>query len=215
MDITSPLKPDVYRVTTVLLVPGVVATLPWLFWWLWPELGDAGTWGSAAIPILLLLTAISVAVGVLLEEFGCIVELEIVDRYVAYDKRIPIEEFNDNWKDYLLSRVDDSMVVRGYVRHLVTRMKFQLSMAPASLSFAAACLIVGKFPAATCPSVVKFVLGFAAIFLAIWLVYRAAKIGWQLHEIRCWILSNQSKASNSGAAASTSASNPAPQGSRP
>jgi hypothetical protein len=63
----------------------------------------------------------------MLEDLGGLIEFEIIDRLL--DKKT--KKHKANWKKYLQLKTKDEYVGQRYIRTVVTRLKFELSMAPA------------------------------------------------------------------------------------
>jgi len=183
MDLTSPLKPDVFRVVMVILLPGLLATFPWLAWFFWPALLEVGYWQSGGIVAGLFVLAIALIAGMVLEDVGADVEVRIIDPYVCREKGVDPSLFDQQWNDYLFSPSAERYVAHRYLKAMVTRFKFELSMLPACISVGVA-LVIAFFQGVGFP--LSTTLGFliADVALYVFLFDQAKKGAWQLHELR-------------------------------
>lgn len=183
MDLTSPLKPDVFRVVMVILLPGLLATFPWLAWFFWPALLQIEYWQSGGIVAGLFVLAIAMIAGMVLEDVGADIEVRVIDPYVCRDKGMKQEDFDRQWNDYLFSPSTERYVAHRYLKAMVTRFKFELSMLPACVSVALA-IVIASFKGVGFP--LSTALGFliADVALYVFLFDQAKKGAWQLHELR-------------------------------
>ena len=133
MDFSSALRPDVYRIVVTNLVPGFVGVAPWVAGYFWPALQDAGFWQESGvlIPVSITLAAIVLTAGLVFEDIGSRVEIRWADSWL--NKKCP--RLCRNWKTYLAQQRDESLIAQGYLRAILLRFKFELSMIPALVSF--------------------------------------------------------------------------------
>ena len=183
MDLTSPLKPDVFRVVMVILLPGLTATFPWLGWFFWPELLQSSHWNSAGLISAAFIIAIALVAGMVLEDIGAHIEVAIIDPHVCQSKNVSPEEFDRQWMGYLFSPATDRYVAHRYLKSMVTRFKFELSMIPACASVGIALPIawvqgIGFDGLRT----IGFLI--ADFSVIIFLLDQAKRGAWQLHELR-------------------------------
>lgn len=131
MDFASALKPDIYRVVAVNLVPGFVGTAPWIAGVFWTRLQDSATWqqDGLLIPIGITLAATVMAAGLLFEDIGSRIEVHWADRWLL--KNYP--RLARGWRTYLSTKRDNELIAQGYLRAILLRFKFELSMIPALL----------------------------------------------------------------------------------
>ena len=139
MDIASALKPDVYRVTAIVLVPGFVAAAPWTATVFWTGLLSRDLWQTAMVPASVTVFAIVLATGFILEDLGSRLEAAWADRWLR--KRAP--RLMSLWWRYLSLRTDSEIVGQRYLRQTLLRYKFELSMVPAGLAGATG-LVIGE-----------------------------------------------------------------------
>jgi hypothetical protein len=132
MDFSSALKPDVYRVIVINLVPGFVGIAPWVAGVFWSDLQNAGTWKlqGVMIPISVTLAAMVLAAGLIFEDIGSRIEVYWADRWLSRK----CQRLARSWRVYLAQRRDDSLIAQGYLRAILVRFKFELSMVPAIFS---------------------------------------------------------------------------------
>lgn len=129
MDITSALKPDVYRVTAIVLVPGFVAAAPWTATVFWTGLLSPGVWKAATVPASVTVFAIVLASGFILEDLGSRLEGHWADRWLR--SRAP--RLTSLWWKYLTLNANGEIVAQRYLRQTLLRYKFELSMVPAGV----------------------------------------------------------------------------------
>jgi len=139
LDAASALKPDVYRVTAIVLVPGFVASAPWVASVFWPQLQSVETWKDATVPISLTAFGIVLVIGFILEDLGSRIETCWADRWLARRAR----RLSQLWWLYLSQKTDSEIIAQRYLRSTLLRFKFELSMIPAAL-FSAIGLGVGE-----------------------------------------------------------------------
>lgn len=139
MDIASALKPDVYRVTAIILVPGFIAAAPWTASVFWPALLSKELWHTAMVPASVTVFAIVLATGFILEDLGSRIEGNWADRWLR--RRAP--RLMSLWWRYLSLHTDSEIVGQRYLRQTLLRYKFELSMVPAGVAGAAG-LITGQ-----------------------------------------------------------------------
>lgn len=131
MDITSGLRSEAFKTITNTIVPGSLATGPYLL--------IAGHYFSqvalffndhpyAFVGIVVVLV---LSVGVILEDIGTFVEAEVWDRVILKKDTSHLE----NWRSYLQLRLGSDLIAQRYVRKIVAKLKFELSMIPALLVF--------------------------------------------------------------------------------
>lgn len=126
MDLTGPLKSEVFRPLATIVVPGAIAVGPWpiILGHYVPQVLTFSEAHPAAFVAMLLICVI--AVGLILEDLGAWIEVRWDD---SIDRRQPGHK--KNWDEYLTLKLQDELVGQRYLRTLVLRMKFELSMAPA------------------------------------------------------------------------------------
>jgi hypothetical protein len=137
LEAASALKPDVYRVTAIVLVPGFVAAAPWVAGVFWPQIQSPMTWKEATLPISLTAFGIVLVVGFFLEDIGSRVEVAWADRWL----RRRAKRLSGLWWTYLAQRTDSEIIAQRYLRSTLLRFKFELSMIPASILCATGLLV--------------------------------------------------------------------------
>ena len=117
MDFASAVKNDAFAPILTYVVPGAVATAPY-FLVAASYFDPVVQFGSAhPAAFTLAVTVIVLLAGALLEEFGQRLEL-LWDRFIE----------TPNWVPYLKLRLKDEIIAQRYLRRVVVRMKFELSM---------------------------------------------------------------------------------------
>lgn len=131
MDITAPFKSEVLRPITTWVIPGAIALGPYVLilgFYVPPVRQFWETHPSASIAVI---TLFVLTVGMILENVGATIET------VAWDQLVQ-RKYSDhlnNWNRYLKLRLKDEIIGHRYLKTLVLRMKFELSMAPALFVF--------------------------------------------------------------------------------
>lgn len=193
MDLTSPLKPDVFRVVMVILLPGLLTIFPWLAWFFWPELLQVEYWkdGGGLVAGLFVL-GIALMAGMVVEDVGAHLEVHVIDPYVCKKKEVDHDTFEKQWMAYLMTSCTDRVVAHRYLRSMVTRFKFELSMLPACCSVGLALVLawltgVGFDTQRTA----GFLLADGAL---IYFLFDQARLGGrQLHELRLSLCEGETK----------------------
>ena len=183
MDAVAPLKNDVFRPLVSLVVPGAVAIAPWTHLAISHVQGVEDFWKQhdAAFVALLVLTVLTV--GLILEGVGALVESAVFDAILAKKRARHVAD----WKAYLQLKMGDEFVGQRYLRTMVTRLKFELPMVPALISFTIGLVRVQQldntFSHAGFPYAVA-----GLIALTIYLLSEAWMSAKHLSTLREWIL---------------------------
>lgn len=129
MDFSSAVKSDALRPVATIVAPGAVAVTPYIvvLGHYVPVVSRFWTEHETAFAFVVALTIL--IVGFLLEELGALIE-------VVWDERLSRRyDFHSVvWRVYLQLRLKDEVIGQRYLREILTRMKFELSMAPALLA---------------------------------------------------------------------------------
>ena len=140
MDLFGGLRSEIFRPLVTLVIPGAIATSPWwgvLFSW-FPDIRAHFAAQPSAAWVIVLGTAL--AAGLVLENLGSRIEVGW-DRLL--DKRSK-DQHTAVWQRYLCVQTPDHLVASRYLRTILLRLKFELSMAPA-LFLASIGLLVWHF----------------------------------------------------------------------
>ena len=123
MDISSPLKADVLRPLLTWLVPGAVLIAPYLLLLgaIYPEVSSFAASNSVITALLCFFAAL--AGGVVLENLGSIIEVQIWDALLEHKTGWQ----NSVWLEYLQLVHEKEPIAQRYLRTVVMRMKFELS----------------------------------------------------------------------------------------
>jgi len=132
MNIGDAFKSEVVRPLTTVVVPGSIAVAPYVL-----VLGHyvplVFSFWTAHPSAFVALIAISIfTAGLVLDNFGTHYEVSFIDRRLQKCDAT----HDETWRAYLGLRIKDEFVGQRYLRLKVERLKFELSMAPAMLSFA-------------------------------------------------------------------------------
>ncbi len=127
MDPVSGLKGELFRPLVSVLIPGVFAAAPFgLIAFLQYPLMErilASTVGAGAVILFG-----GLIVGMVLEDIGSTIEVFIW-------KWVKNEEREAEWSKYLSLKTNDEIIGERYLKSLHVRMKFELAMIPAIISF--------------------------------------------------------------------------------
>jgi len=132
MDLTAIFKDDVLRPFTTIVIPGTIATGPYvlLLGGYVPDVQVFWSTHGAAFAVFLAISV--VAAGLILDNVGSFIEAKIWDAIL--DKRSK-GAHKKAWEQYLKLRLGDQIVGQRYLHAKVRQMKFELAMAPALLIF--------------------------------------------------------------------------------
>lgn len=132
MNVADAFKSEVIRPLTTIVVPGAIAIAPYVLvlGYYVPLVFSFWTAHPSAFVTLVAITIFST--GLVLDNFGTHIEVSYIDR--TLQKCDP--KHDETWRAYLGLRIKDEYVGQRYLRQKVERLKFELSMAPAMLSFA-------------------------------------------------------------------------------
>lgn len=183
MNIFESLKEDILRPIAVTLFPAAIASSPIAYAALktFPPLGRFYEQHEAtSISVLFILL---IGVGFILEDLGTRVEV-VIDWLLK--KRHA--DFDDVWDKYLRCRLDDPHpFAQGYIRRLLVRYKFELSLfcafLIAALGTVGVAFKITGFRPLPIALLVVFLVG------AFWSVYEAYASGGLMHENRKRVLS--------------------------
>lgn len=126
MDITSALKNEIFDPLVTLVVPGVVATASYLAVLFYYFPASAVAWEHHTAESYTAYLVCVLAVGLLLEDVGSRIE-------VCWDSRRTNKdaEYANRWTSYQKLRTRKNGVAERIIHGVATRMRFELSMAPA------------------------------------------------------------------------------------
>ena len=126
MDLISAFKSELFRPLATVIAPGTVAVTPWALTFLAHNhavVTYAEKYVGASAFFFIVLTTIA---GFLLENIGARIE-KLWDSILSKSK----DNHNELWNEYLRLKTKDEIVGQRYLRTIVTRMKFELAIAPA------------------------------------------------------------------------------------
>ena len=131
MELTSVLKNELFRPTVTLIIPGGIATAPYLslcfhYFPCTKKFASSNTWLFAIVILL-----VSVAIGLILEDIGSRIEAcfdEKLARQKKYTRHV------GEWKKYWRLSFKEESVGHRYLRSIIIRLKFEMNMI-ASLPF--------------------------------------------------------------------------------
>lgn len=130
MDPSGVLKNEIFRPFASVIVPGSIAVTPYVLL-LSHFVPATGTFFLAhSNAFIAAMLVVIVATGFLLENLGSQIEC-FIDRKLL--KKYPDRE--TVWYAYLRLKISDEYVGQRYLRTLVLRLKFELSMVPALILF--------------------------------------------------------------------------------
>lgn len=129
MDLLSFIKNEFFRPLATLIIPGSIAFSSWsiLIAKINPRLLEISASSNSLLVTIFI--GLSLAIGMLLEDLGSRIEIICDNRLYKSDP--PAEK---RWSDYLKLELKDELVGQRYLRTLLIRLKFELSMFPAILS---------------------------------------------------------------------------------
>jgi len=131
MDLAAPFKKEVLRPFITLLVPGAIATGPFVL-----ILGDyvpsvAKFWVEHVYPFTALLIISVLAAGFIIDDIGANIEAHVWDTIIGRRD----QQHKANWEAYLKLQMQDELIGQRYLDDKVIQLKFELAMATALVIF--------------------------------------------------------------------------------
>jgi hypothetical protein len=132
---TDAFKSEIFRPLTSIAVPGAIAAGPFVLitQYYVPSVGVF--WKAHESVFVGIVVVCVLAVGLLMENVGALIEIRLDAILLKRNAK-----HHEEWREYLSLRIKDEIIGQRYLRTVVTRMKFELAMAP-SIS----CLFLGLF----------------------------------------------------------------------
>jgi hypothetical protein len=126
LDLIAGLKSELFKPLVTLLVPGAIAVGPYVLVAHGRIPACETFWKEHSVAFVSVVLIGVIAAGLVLENIGSRIES-------GWDKLLgrKIKGFEDDWHAYLRLRNTDDVVGQRYLRTILTRMKFELSAAPA------------------------------------------------------------------------------------
>ena len=119
------LKLDIDRIVLQLFIPGFFALLPYsiIFFRKFPDVNNYLSKSDGLTSALIILLAITT--GLILEDFGSLIEKEVWDKM----NRSKFPNMDLEWNNYLMLELpkESDLVAQRYLRTILIRMKFELS----------------------------------------------------------------------------------------
>jgi len=130
MDLISAFKSELFRPLVTLVVPGAFAAGPYIIvtGYYIPQVRSFQNDHPSAFVVITVIFIL--ASGLILENLGTFIEQQW-DRLITHTDTDHLER----WDAYLRLELKDEIIGQRFLSTIVTRMKFELSMAPALLSF--------------------------------------------------------------------------------
>jgi hypothetical protein len=183
MDIGEVVKNEVFRPLTSVAIPGALAVAPYviLAQHYVPHVLDF--WHDHDAAFSAMVVGCMLAAGLLLEDVGALLEVHIIDPLVQRKH----EEHYENWRKYLQLKMKDEYVGQRYLRTVVTRLKFELSMLPALvvlwLGLVWIQVVYSTWTGWGFIALSAFVLG-----IALYLAIESYSSAWTLSKVRGWLI---------------------------
>ena len=131
MDIDSAFKSEVFRPIVTLAVPGSIVIGPYILIvkFYFPSVN--AFWNDHSSAFVAIVAVVVLAVGLILENLGSMIECDVLDEMIERKDNV----HRSKWNEYLKLEVKDEIIGQRYLRTILTRMKFELSMIPALFFF--------------------------------------------------------------------------------
>ena len=191
MDVESALKDQFFRPLIRTIVPGAIATAPWVEWVATSVSRVDGFRQAQPLGFILLAGIVAIAAGLVLEDLGSRIETALDDwgsGRVRDGEQPGSVEHRDCWDAYLALGESTRTHADDYLDSILLRFKFELSMVPALISCAIGLetLFVAVPEPVPVSIVVASVVIPAGVALYLWFETRAS---WSLlHRIRSEIV---------------------------
>jgi len=172
MNMTSIFEREVFRPIAITLVPGTIALTPFIFLFhnYFPNVYKILSNQPTITGLLLIL--ISIAVGLILEDVGSLIE--VIIWYFVKES----DDDDNNWYKYLRVAFKSEPIGNKYIGNIVLRMKFENSFAPALVLLCCGIVwlrILDQIKSSCLTAWLVLVLFLVAIFL-IYESYSSAKL---------------------------------------
>jgi hypothetical protein len=168
VDLTTPFKAEVFRPIAGLLIPGVIAGLPYALVIAHYFPGIAAYRDEHELVYYAIAALLVVGIGFVLEDIGTGLELQI-DKYLIKHKH---PDLYDVWHEYLAQKFDTEPVGQRYLRTVLLRFKFELSTAVSLITSYVGLVWLSLIEDIFTPYAVVL-LGLFFLTLAVYLVYQA------------------------------------------
>jgi len=126
-DLTSAFKSELFRPVVTLVIPGAIAAGPYMAVAVRVTTGVQEFLESHSGLAWVCGLGVAVAAGLILENIGSRLEASFIDDWLEH--KLPGSRAT--WREYLSLKMTDEFVGQRYLRTVLLRMKFELSMAPA------------------------------------------------------------------------------------
>ena len=133
MDVTSAFKTEVLRPLVAIVIPGAFAIAPYTVLLGYYVPGTFDFWDDHPSAVVAIIVVAAIAAGLVLDDIGSHIESRYWDEKLEKAK----PGHKQRWKEYLALELKDEVIGQRYLRGRVEWLKFELSMAPALLSFIA------------------------------------------------------------------------------
>jgi hypothetical protein len=129
MDIEKAVSNEVFKPLVGVIIPGAIAVAPYVIVTQAYVPKVLTFWHDHESSFVALVLACMIAAGLALEDIGAFIEHEVLDPRLEKSECGHVAD----WDRYLQLKMKDEYIGQRYVRTLVTRLKFELSMFPALL----------------------------------------------------------------------------------
>ncbi len=183
MDISNSFKSEVFRPIVITLIPGGFALLPYGALGYLCNNKVATYFESHQSGVMILYAFLSIAVGLILEDFGSRIEA-FYDRIANKPDSTHIKD----WNTYLRTYFDKEPIGVSYIKSLVLRLKFELSFSLSIFVFLIGFCILNSCQALlSCKAFCG--ISIALLALAIYLLYESFTGSMLLGKVRKNLLS--------------------------
>lgn len=131
MDLVSTLRSEIFRPAVTIIIPGATAALPYFFILAhyFQSLHNFAQHHQAIA--LFLAFIVAVAFGLIIEDFGSLFEVQVLDRRLKKkDNR-----YMEDWYRYLRLAFQEEPIGHRYLRSLTLRLKFELNFGASLIVF--------------------------------------------------------------------------------
>ena len=126
MDIDKAVSNDVFKPLVSIAIPGGIAVAPYVILAQHYIPATTAFWHDHDAAFTSIVVAVILAIGLMLEDLGALIESRLD---ASLDKKTSSQV--SNWNAYLKLQTKDEFIAQRYIRTVVTRLKFELSMGPA------------------------------------------------------------------------------------
>jgi hypothetical protein len=135
MDKLTSLNLTFDKILIQLVIPGFVAICPWFFLALQFHQQTKAFLASNNSASITLIACLSLIAGLIIENFGSFIEVHVYDNLNQNKDDADFKDYDAIWRKYLQLSYEFEPIGQRYIRNILMRMKFELSMGVSMIIF--------------------------------------------------------------------------------